>query len=113
MASILKLFGKRLKKFRKTKGLTQEQLAEKAGLHHTFIGAVERGSKNPSLESIAKIAEALGISLRELFPPNRLSSEADNEVAEILDLVQGKSLKDLHLAKTILEDVFSWTKQKS
>jgi len=113
MANFLELFGKRLRKFRKDRGLTQEQLAEKAGLHHTFIGAVERGSKNPSLDSISKISEALGISLRDLFPPNRLSSEADREVAELLDVVQGKSISELKLARAVLEDVFTWTKKKN
>ena len=58
--------GEEIRARRKKSGLTQEKLAEKAGLHHNFIGALERGSQDVTLGSLRKIAEALGVRLREL-----------------------------------------------
>jgi transcriptional regulator with XRE-family HTH domain len=48
-------------------GLSQEALAERADLHRTYVSDVERGARNLSLESIGKIAQALGISCADLF----------------------------------------------
>lgn len=60
-------FGTRVRTIRVGQGLSQEQLADRAGLHRTYIGMVERAEKNLSLNNIEKIAEALGISVSELM----------------------------------------------
>lgn len=52
---------------RERQGISQEKLAEKAGLHRTNIGMVERVERNPSLISIYKIAEGLGTDVKELL----------------------------------------------
>jgi transcriptional regulator with XRE-family HTH domain len=61
-------FGKRVRAKREGLGLTQEKLAEKADLHHTYIGSVERGERNIALENIVVLAKALGCSPKELMP---------------------------------------------
>ena len=58
--------GDKIRHYRKRAGLTQEQLAEKADLHHNFIGEVERGNMETSLTSLLKIAKALKIKVRDL-----------------------------------------------
>jgi transcriptional regulator with XRE-family HTH domain len=65
---IAKELGKRIRTLRKLKGFTQESLGEKAGISYKFIGEIERGEVNPSLNSLAQIAKALGIHVSELFP---------------------------------------------
>jgi CheY-like chemotaxis protein len=57
-----------VKSFRSHLGISQEDLAERADLHRTYISDVERGSRNVSLQSIAKLAGALEVSISELFP---------------------------------------------
>ncbi|MFH1703147.1 MAG: helix-turn-helix transcriptional regulator [Nitrospirota bacterium] len=52
----------------KLKALTQEELGERAGLSYKFVGEIERGKVNPSLDSIVRIAEALGVKAGDLFP---------------------------------------------
>lgn len=60
-------FGNKVREERLKLGLSQEALAEKAGVHRTYIGMIERAEKNITLENIEKIAKALGISLKDLF----------------------------------------------
>ena len=67
MADIQKKFGGKLREIRKGKGLSQEKLAFKCGLHRTYISDIERGSRNVSLKNIEKIAKALGISPKSLL----------------------------------------------
>ena len=67
MTDIKKVFGKNVRKYREKKKLTQERLAELCDLHRTYIGGIERGERNVSLENIQKIAEALGVKIKELF----------------------------------------------
>lgn len=69
MASVTKekkLLGESLRKWRKAKGFTQEQLAEAADLNPKYIGEVERGEKTISVESLNRIAKALQIRVRKL-----------------------------------------------
>jgi len=56
-----KKFGNNMRLIRKEKGLSQEALADIAGLHRTYIGAIERGEQNISLDNINKIAKALNV----------------------------------------------------
>ena len=61
-----RIVGEKIRVIRKRRGLTQEKLAEKATLHHNFIGEVERGNMEISLGSLLKIAKALSVRVRDL-----------------------------------------------
>ena len=67
MSDIAKVLGQRIRNHRTAQGLSQERLAELSGCHPTYIGQIERGEKNATLESIEKISTALNISLSKLF----------------------------------------------
>jgi transcriptional regulator with XRE-family HTH domain len=60
-------FGCTIKKLRKEKGISQEKLAELSDLHRTYIGSLEMGKRNVSLENINKLAIALDCKISELF----------------------------------------------
>jgi len=64
---IKRLVGQRVRALRKEKGLTQEELGWRAELHYTYIGAVERGEKNCSIESLDKIVKALNVTIHDFF----------------------------------------------
>jgi transcriptional regulator with XRE-family HTH domain len=65
---ILRQFGERLRKLRNSHGYTQETLADKAKMHFTYVGQIERGVRNPSLINLHKLAKALNVTGGELFP---------------------------------------------
>lgn len=67
MSEIVKIIGQRIRNYRTTLGWSQEKLAELSGCHPTYIGQVERGEKNATLESIEKIAAALNVPLSKLL----------------------------------------------
>lgn len=61
------LFGSRVRRLRKKKGWSQEEFAHEVGLDRSYMGGVERGERNVSLENICLIAKALGVPPAELF----------------------------------------------
>lgn len=68
MDSIKTEFGHHLRKLREKQGLTQEELADLANMHVTYIGQIERGIRNPSLINLQKLAKAMKITGGELLP---------------------------------------------
>lgn len=66
-SEILIKFGNRVRELRMKKGLSQEQLADQANLHRTYIGMIERAEKNITLINIEKIANALETTLQQFF----------------------------------------------
>lgn len=68
------LLGFRIRELRLEMGISQEELAERAGVHRTYLGGVERGERNPSLKNITAVARALSDTLQELFVFDRRRS---------------------------------------
>ena len=64
---VLEKLGLNIKKYRLAQGFTQETLAEKIGIHPTYVGKLEGGKNNPSVKMLFKITRALGITLSDLF----------------------------------------------
>ena len=60
-------FGSRVRAIRKSRRWTQEELAARSGRHPTYIGGIERGERNITIQVIADIARALGVRITELF----------------------------------------------
>ena len=80
------LLGMAIKTQRASLGISQEELAHRAGLHRTYVSDLERGARNPSIESIEKLAGALQVSVSNLFEGARNGSSS-RQMEEIL-LVQ-------------------------
>lgn len=64
---VLVKFGNRIRELRKERHLSQKQLGELTGFHKNYVGMIERGERNPSLENIEVFANAFEMSLSELF----------------------------------------------
>ena len=87
---------KRIKQLRKINRISQEQLAEKANLHPTFIGNIERAETNPTITTLEKIARVFKITTGELitFPEDKPSVGSDVDILK-------KALRLLDLAKEL------------
>lgn len=111
MADILQLVGSKIRDYRKAKGLSQDQLAELCGFHFSYIGGVERGERNISLENLAKIAAALELEPQVFFafdepfvkPP---SDKKEAALQEVLTLLQAKELRHIQMTKKLLVEIF-------
>ena len=77
------LLGMAIKTYRASLGISQEELAYRASLHRTYVSDVERGARNPSVESIGKLARALEISVSKLFE-QAADGEQGKQLVEIL-----------------------------
>jgi transcriptional regulator with XRE-family HTH domain len=66
-SAILKRFGNNIKRFRKAKGWSQEELGKRAKLHRTYIGSIERSERNVSLLNIERISKALSVKIEKLL----------------------------------------------
>ena len=110
MGDINRLIGNRIRKLRKDKGLSQEDLGAKADLHYTYIGAVERGEKNSSIKTLEKIADGLGTNLTDLVNVSRkpkenqkikeaLITDLNSAPPEVLKLIH-ELIRELKAVKT-------------
>ena len=108
MSELSREIGQRIRNYRTQQKLSQEELAEKCGLHPTYIGQVERGEKNATIESISKIAAGLSVSLSTLFENIESTASSDKScAAKAYELIQSlpktSQEKILLILKTIVE----------
>lgn len=105
--TIAEKFGKRIRALRKERKLTQEALAERSGLHNTYIGQIERGEKNPSLESIEKLSVGLDVSVAELFETFADKPRSNPEIKKLNEMIEKLPPKTL---ETLLNMVIELVK---
>ena len=108
--SIAKIIGDRIRAYRNQKGWSQEYLAEKADVHHTYIGQLERGEKNATIESISKIAGSLGVSLSRLFENISIEQQENNLPAQCYALLQEQPVNDQKVLAEILAALIQYKK---
>lgn len=111
MSNITKILGQRIRNYRTKKGLSQENLAELSGCHHTYIGQIERGEKNATIESIEKIAMGLNISLSTLFEKlGAADRENSNIPLECYEFISTKTKEEQEQIYRILLEMDKYKK---
>lgn len=101
-------FGQSIKELRLRCGWTQEELAERSGLHPNYVGQVERGEKNISLENIAKLAHGLRVELSLLFQFEKHPVPAE----QIRSLLEEFAEEDQFFVMRQVEEMARWMKRK-
>jgi transcriptional regulator with XRE-family HTH domain len=108
MGDIQRDFGARIRHLRQEKGLTQEALAGKAGLHTTYISGVERAEYNVSLENIARLAKALGVATPDLFEGDKAparQTEADRLRVSIIRILTRQTAPKLRTILNVVKEI--------
>lgn len=104
MSEIARFIGQRIRNYRTQQNLSQEKLAEMAGCHPTYIGQLERGEKNATLESVEKIASALNIPLSRLFEKLGGDEQEDSIPLKCYEFLSAKTKAEQeHLYRMLVE----------
>ena len=106
MSDIAKIIGQRIRNYRTSQGLSQEKLAELSGCHPSYIGQVERGEKNATIESVEKIAIALNVPLSTLFEKLGSNTDKENTIPlECYEFISGKTKEEQERIYRILLEI--------
>ena len=111
MSELCVFIGKRIRRYRKLQGLSQMQLGEKSGLHPAYIGQLERGEKNATLESIQSICQGLQIPIDRFFSEIKLNDQNGINITEQINtLVNGLSESEQLAVYNLLIDALELKK---
>lgn len=104
MSEISKFVGQRIRNYRTQQKLSQEKLAELSGCHPTYIGQLERGEKNATLESVERISVALKVPLSQLFEKLEEGNSGGSIPLKSYEFFSCKSISDQeHLYRILLD----------
>lgn len=103
---IYKLLGNRLRQERLKLNLTQEQLAEKVDLSTSYIGQIERGERNISLDTLVVICKSLGVTIDYLLQDS-INIEEDIVYNQLYQLISSRSINEKVMALDVLKVMFS------
>lgn len=112
MSNFIKLIGEQLRRIRKQKGMTQEELGELAQLQSSYIGGIERGERNISLETLDKIVHALKVSPLEVFKFGNIDQNNKRlDKDDLLDIhysfLAERKLDEIRMIHNISKEIFS------
>lgn len=107
---LLQLIGERIRQVRKSKGLTQEELAEKAGINASYMGTVERGDRNISIETLEKIMKGLDVTPTDFFQFHEIESDdLKNENDKLLEMMKSllynRPVEENKLIYRVIKDI--------
>ncbi|MGN0243248.1 MAG: helix-turn-helix domain-containing protein [Lachnospiraceae bacterium] len=105
MSDITKTLGARIRNYRKQANLTQEELAELACVHSTYIGQLERGEKNATVDTIVKISRALHIPPETLFSKIIVLDNQNSISAECYELINSLPEKEQEQMLSIITTI--------
>lgn len=99
------LLGAKIRTLRKAKGYTQEQLGALIDTTESYVGQIERGTKNVTVETIEKIATALDVNIRVLFDYQGLPAHHPR-MLEIFELLKGRGDDELQRVINVIQNMF-------
>lgn len=103
---IKELTGLRIKELRRSKGMSQEILAEKTGISSKYLSSIERGKENPTFDTFIKLAEALNIELAEVFNFSHEDKSSKELRTFITDLIKVGTDERLKLTAKIVKALY-------
>lgn len=106
VTGIIEIVGNRVRTYRQKAGLSQSELGELAGLHNTYIGQIERGEKNVSLEAIDKVITALNLPYEVFFAKiKNIGNDRRDMASECYEQIISMDSKQQRLLLNIIENI--------
>ncbi len=102
----------RIRSLRNSRGMTQEQLAEKADIHATYVSRIESGKKLPTLIIICKIADVLGVELYELLVDEAKANSYDYKKMKLINIVNESKPASIDIYSTLLNALHKKHKER-
>ncbi|MDC0802637.1 helix-turn-helix transcriptional regulator [Clostridium paraputrificum] len=103
---IYKLLGKKIREERLKLNLTQEQLAEKVDISTSYVGQIERGERNISLDTLVNLSNTLGVTIDFLLQDS-ININEDTLLLQINQLISSRNIKEKEMALDVLKIMFS------
>ena len=103
--------GARIRQLRKAAGLTQERLARKAGMDYKYLGSVERGERNMTLDSLERVVRALGVEPYELFA-FRAKGPAKGDEELLIQLIRRSDPSVRPLIVDVVQSLLQWAQTR-
>ncbi len=114
MNDVSKIIGNRIRIIRNSKGFSIEELAHRADISNTHLGAVERGDRSPTVEMLGKIVVALDTTFIELFGDLPMpNSENDTVLTLLINRINTLNVSEQKIILDIIENLFKLTKSHS
>ncbi|UFT99991.1 helix-turn-helix domain-containing protein [Radiobacillus kanasensis] len=107
--ALISIIGERLRTLRKERNLSQEDLANISSLHPTYIGQLERGEKNATIETLEKVTNGLGVSLEQFFRFTETNGDKKDEVIlQLKTLLYDVTDEDQEVIVKIIQVLLEW-----
>jgi transcriptional regulator with XRE-family HTH domain len=114
MSTLSAHVSERIRELRNTRGLSQEQLANKANLNTSFIGAIERDVKKPTVDTLDKIITALDISVQDFFnfEIDLSKNETSDDLNKLIYIVKDLNEKDQETIYNLVKQIITFKNRK-
>jgi len=106
MSDIMERFSKRVRDMRQLRGISQEQLALKAGINVSFLGQIERGTKKPTIDTIDKLLDALDISYQDFFDFESDVNQGSAVLDKIMYELKPRPVEEQQLIYDLMRKIF-------
>ena len=110
-SKLIQTIGQRIRNYRVQQGLSQERLAELAGVHPTYIGQIERGEKNLTIESLEKITCALNVPLSRMTEKAEDAKREQNFPLAAYELILARSPREQEKLLRLLTDIVQFKEE--
>ncbi|WP_186576346.1 helix-turn-helix domain-containing protein [Aquibacillus kalidii] len=110
---LAKVLGERIRMYRKNKKLSQEELAHLSNTHPTYIGQIERGEKNVTIDTLEKVVNALQISLEELFRFSSLGNDLNDTIIQLNSHLTHISKEDRDNLLKVIDVLIDWNERSN
>jgi transcriptional regulator with XRE-family HTH domain len=108
-SAVKKTFGSRLRALRKAASMSQLELGERSGLDYTYVGGIERGERNPTLEVISKLADGLQIEVEQMFRFGGAQARDNRAIADLVALLENEEPALASCALELVRSVASYS----